>query len=770
MEAIRRKRISAVDLRARFPVITRVLALFILVVGLVFVAISIYRLRNNQPFRLRSGSPELSKEIIGRIEGFDQRITKGDRLFLWLRAASDITYSDGHHELEKVQLEVYPATGDKPDRITADRSIYDQQHGMITFNGNVNIETRDALKVKTETMAYNQNSEIGETAAPLSFERENVSGQATGAIVDAKNKRLELRSDVQVSIAPEALKEPQAKPNNRSQPVNIRAARAVFEQSSMRLTFSGGATAEQDRDLMSGDNLTGVLNQKKRLQKIELRGNSYLRTMNEGRAAEVHAADMDFFLDDDQRLKQATGSRDVRAQSLDSDSEMQLSGANTVDVTFQPQADRSLLKELHTGGRSVVTLSAPKSRAGDARAANKRLSADAVKLVWRTMGRDLERAEAVGNAELFVDPIQKDAKADRQTLTAPRFDGDFYETGNLARNFTATGGAKAVIDPVIPSQERSTRTITSQKMVAVFARETQKVDRLDAQGDARFNEQDRNGIAGNMVFTAMDQTVRLRGGEPTVWDSHARTTATELDSDTANHISYGRGKTQTAYYSQEQTNGATPFSKVKSPVYIVAERAEFHHESGVANYAGNARAWQDDNFVRGDTIALYREQKRMESRGRVQSGLYQAKRRTPGGATVIPVFASSDFMWYSDPDRVLHYEGNVDIKQGTDRVTSGVADVYLSKESNEVDKTIAQRNVVLTQPGKRGTGDWLQYTAADEVAVLKGNPARVEDVEQGSTEGARLTVYMRENRVVADDSRGSQSTGRVRSVHRIKKP
>lgn len=770
MEAIRRKRISAVDLRARFPVITRVLALFILVVGLVFVAISIYRLRNNQPFRLRSGSPELSKEIIGRIEGFDQRITKGDRLFLWLRAASDITYSDGHHELEKVQLEVYPATGDKPDRITADRSIYDQQHGMITFNGNVNIETRDALKVKTETMAYNQNSEIGETAAPLSFERENVSGQATGAIVDAKNKRLELRNDVQVSIAPEALKEPQPKPNNRSQPVNIRAARAVFEQSSMRLTFSGGATAEQDRDLMSGDNLTGVLNQKKRLQKIELRGNSYLRTMNEGRAAEVHAADMDFFLDDDQRLKQATGSRDVRAQSLDSDSEMQLSGANTVDVTFQPQADRSLLKELHTGGRSVVTLSAPKSRAGDARAANKRLSADAVKLVWRTMGRDLERAEAVGNAELFVDPIQKDAKADRQTLTAPRFDGDFYETGNLARNFTATGGAKAVIDPVIPSQERSTRTITSQKMVAVFARETQKVDRLDAQGDARFNEQDRNGIAGNMVFTAMDQTVRLRGGEPTVWDSHARTTATELDSDTANHISYGRGKTQTAYYSQEQTNGATPFSKVKSPVYIVAERAEFHHESGVANYAGNARAWQDDNFVRGDTIALYREQKRMESRGRVQSGLYQAKRRTPGGATVIPVFASSDFMWYSDPDRVMHYEGNVDIKQGTDRVTSGVADVYLSKESNEVDKTIAQRNVVLTQPGKRGTGDWLQYTAADEVAVLKGNPARVEDVEQGSTEGARLTVYMRENRVVADDSRGSQSTGRVRSVHRIKKP
>jgi LPS export ABC transporter protein LptC len=747
-----------------------VLALLVLIGGLLFVGLSLYRLRNNTPFRLRSGSPELSREITGRINGFDQRITKGDRLFLWLRAASDITYADGHHELEQVQLEVYPPTGDKPDQIKADRSIYDQAHGVITFNGNVYIETRDALKVKTETLTYNQNTEIGETAAPLTFERENISGQATGAMVDSKNKRMELRNEVQVAVKPEALKDPNAKPNNRSQPVNIRSAHAVFEQATMRLTFSGGASAEQDRDVMSGETLTAVVTEKKKLQKLEVRGNSYLRSMTEGRAAEVHAADMDFFLDDDQRLKQANGMRDVHGQSLNADSEMKLTGANTVEVNFEPQADRSVLKEMRTTGRSVVTLAAPKSRPNDAKAANKRLTADAVKMVWRVTGKDLERVEAVGNAELFVDPVQQTAKADRQTLTAPRFDCDFYETGNLARNFVATGGAKAVIDPVVANPERATRTITSQKMAAVFVRETQALERVDAQGDAKFNEQDRNGTAGTISFTDADKTVRLRGSEPTVWDSHARTTAAEIDSDTANRISYSRGKTQTAYYNQEQTNGATPFSKVKSPVYIAADRAEFKHISGVANYSGNARAWQDDNFVRGDTISLLREEKRMESRGRVQSGLYQARRKSQGNNTVVPVFASSDFMWYSDPDRQLHYEGNVDIKQGTDRITSAVSDVYLVKDANEVEKTISQRSVVLTQPGKKGVGDWLQYTAADDVAVLKGSPARVEDAEQGTTEGGRLTVYLRENRVVADDVRGAQPGGRVRTVHRIKKP
>src|SRR5204863_9891225 len=107
---------------------------------------------------------------------------------------------------------------------------------------------------------------------------------------------------------------------------------------------------------------------------------------------------------------------------------------------------------------------------------------------------------------------------------------------------------------------------------------------------------------------------------------------------------------------------------------------------------------------------------------------------------------------------------------GTDRITSGVADAYLMKDSSDVEKTIAQKNVVLTQPNRKGTGDWIQYTTADEVAVLKGNPARFEDAEKGSTEGERLTVNVREGRVTADDARGPLSPGRVRSTHKVNKP
>lgn len=774
MQEVRRKQPFAIGLRAWTPVIMRALALVLLAAGLIYVGASYYRLRNNKPFRMRSARPELAREVESVVEGYEHRVTEGNRLQILLRADREITYRDGRHELENVHLEVYPKTGDRPDQITAERSIYDQEQQRVSFTGNVNIETRDRLITKTEAIVYDQRSEIAETNVPLTFERENVSGRARGAVLDAKNKRLDLRGEVEVVITPEeaanAGQSQQAKKESRALPVTIRAPRANFDQANLYLAFTGGATAEQDRDLMSGESLAAKLNEQKRLRRIEARGGAYMRTMTEGRAAEIASAEMDFFFGDDQKLQRTIATRDIRARSLAADAEWTLVASNSLEANFTLQGERSLLREMRAAGRPVMTLAAPKSRANDPRAANKKLSADEVRLFWRATGKDLERAEAIGHAETIVEPAQQSAAADRKTLRAPRFDCDFYETGNHARVFTATGGAEAVITPVQPTETRGTRTLAAQKMTTLFVRETQDVDRIDAAGDARFNEGDRHGQADDASYVAGEGMVRLRGGSPVVWDSRARIKAQEIDSDTRRRVSYARGQTTTTYYSQEQTGGSAPFQRVKSPVFIVAASAEFQHETGVAIYRTDARAWQDDNFVRAATITLRHDAKRMDAEGDVQSALYQAKRRdASGNRQVVPVFAAAKRLTYSDADRLLRYEQTVNIKQGTELITGEVANVYLTKDTNEVERTIVERDVVLQQPGRRATGDRAQYTAADETAVLTGSPARVEDAEQGTTEGRRLTMYLREDRVVADNVGGKQEAGRVRSTHRIRR-
>jgi len=811
MQEIRRRKVAGLGLRIAAPKLGRALALLLLAAGVAAVAVSYWRLKDRTTFRLRPGQAQLSTEVVGELTNLEHREMKGDKLWVLLKADRDIKYSDGHHKLENVYIEVYPEQGDLPDKISARETLTNEDQTQFLFTGAVRVETRDRLVAQAEMVEYDVNTEVANVTTPVNFERENISGRADSASLAAKTKKLELKGAVEITVRPDAAGQPASAPpaalpkmSLRGLPVTVRSAQAVFDQIGMLINFGGGATAEQGRDVMSGETLSGQLTEQKRVKFITAKTRAYLRSLNEGRAAEVFGDQLDFYFNPDQKLVAAHAIGNVRARTIDADADAELVAKDSADLEFAVQGERSLLREMRAGGRPVLTLAAPKSKAGDPRAANKRLVADAVRLFWRETGRDLERAEANGSVELLVEPAQPTPAADRKRLFAAAITCHFYESGNLAKTFHASGGARAVVEPFQETEKRAVRTLTSQEMAAEFVRETQDVERFDASGDARFTERqrtltaqkmnahfsratsaldgvdaagdakfseaDRNGQSATMNYTAGDGVVRLRGGEPTVWDARARLKAAEIDSDTVNKISNARGKVLTTYYSQEQTNGAAPFKSVKSPVFIASNAAEFQHESGVGVYTGNARAWQDDNFVKADRLVLRREQKRMEGDGNVQSALYQARRKTAGGEReVVPVFASSRSMTYSDSERLLHYAGDVDIRQGTERITSEVSDVYLQKESYEVERTVSQRSVVVTQPGRKGTGDWGQYTAADETVVLTGRPARVEDAERGTSESNRMVVYLRENRVVNDGGDSPQSTGRVRTTHKIKK-
>jgi lipopolysaccharide transport protein LptA len=175
--------------------------------------------------------------------------------------------------------------------------------------------------------------------------------------------------------------------------------------------------------------------------------------------------------------------------------------------------------------------------------------------------------------------------------------------------------------------------------------------------------------------------------------------------------------------------------------------------------------------------ALYSVDRRQESdKGESNKGKSDKKRDPDKGQSdtgqsdkerdLVPAFASAEHMNYSDADRRVHYIGGVKARQGSDRIDADSVEVFLMKETNEVERLTADGNVVLNQPGRRGTGDNLVYTGADGRAILKGKTARVEDDEKGVTMGAQLTFYSRDDKVFVDNQHG---TGRVRSVHRLGK-
>lgn len=909
----KRPEIKKLQKRADLPKYFRVAAFIALILVVLGVGIAFYNGRNRIEFRLKPEHTRLSKDVIAEVNGFERTETEGDVKKYYIRADKATTFADNHQELENVYLQVFDETGENSDKITAARAVYipaENKNFTGYFAGNVNIETRDALKVKTEQVTYTKATETAEVEELVEFERENVRGKSVGAFVRVKEKRLELlneveinafavnsgdemarnnlqsariaanyamfdqaagrielNNDVNINITPngasENLQQPTDIKSNRAvavftdkeirqidlngnvevyqkptdadarwtrtkankatanidkelkrlelfddvqietttngdqptkinsgyavyekdadrfelknsvnivtiegnKPTNIHAGNAIYEQSNGKIFLSGAAEITQGADYIKGENLNAELYPNKKLKFATAKGNSVLKQTTPERTTEIYASELSAAFNENNYLRTANAVGNANAVLVPAQaneySRVALAAPNSIRVNFKGEG---LLEGMQTDGRTTIQLNAPN---GKPDAANKRLTADAVKMIFNQNGKDIARAEAVGSAELFVEPLRSAVENYRTTVNAARFDCEFFPTGSNAKNCVASGKTKSVRVPTAPAENRGTQTLIADNLNAAFNQQTQDVQQLDANGNTKFSELDRNGIAGQINFSASDGIVRLRGGEPTVWDSRARAKAGEIDWDTRGEKTFLRGNASTTYYSQKQTGGATPFGETDKPVFVTAASAEFDHRAETGVYAGNARAWQENNYVRADRLFLRQKQGQLVADGAVQSLLYNAKRKEGGRETNVPVYATAGKMIYNRDDRTLRYENDVDIRQGTDRITAGVANVQMN-ERNDVSQTVAENNVVVTQPNRKAVGDYAQYNTAEEVVVLRGNPARIEDAENGSSQGGQVTVYLRENRVVGEGKTKQNAAGRIRSVYKVK--
>lgn len=859
-------------LRASLPRYVRYGALGLMAVAIFVVLVGFYRARSTSPFRLKSEHAQLSTDVIAEVSGYERLETDNGVSKYYIKADHARTFSDQHQEFENVYIEVFDPEGGRSDKMTGESGLYvpePEKNFTAYLKGNVEIETSEALKVKTQSIVYTRKNATAEADEPVEFERETVKGKSFGAVMKMLDKRIELLKDVQIEafesvelakanvryakinsgtatfdqtanridlgenaainvagtngqttdlqsarasviFAEVEGKQAQVKtfelfekvrivsaPQNQpptnidsgyalynkeldrfelkngsrivttasDKPTDVRSSEAVYERSAFRLALTGGAEIIQGADHLKGDVLHAELYPDNKVKNAVIRGNAYAKQTTTERVTSVAAPELNAFFNDAREMQNANAigqsTAELTPQQAASYSNVVMTSTRGIGVSFK---GAGLIEAMRTDGRTTIQLNAPNTQSDSA---NKSVTADVVKTTFAANGKDISRAEAVGNAELFIEPLNALPKNYRTTINAPRFDCEFFPTGNNARVCVGGKKAKTTRIPTVPAERRGTQYITADQFTANFNEQSHDVEVLDAVGNAKFTEQDRNAIARQVTFTQSDEIARLRGGEPTTWDSRGRAKAREIDWDTKNNKSFLRGSVSTTYYSRKQIKDAAPFGSSDRPVFITSETAEFDHTAEIAVYSRNARGWQENNYVRGERLTIDQKAGKMTADGDVQSLLYNARLKQKDKESTVPVYASAASLIYIRDSRLLQYRTSVDIRQGTDRVTSGAADVFLD-ENNEMSKTVVEGNVVITQPGRRATGDWAQFTPTDEIAILRGNPATVSDAENGTSQSSQLTFYMRENRVVGEAKTKQNAAGRSRSVYKVK--
>lgn len=548
-----------------------------------------------------------------------------------------------------------------------------------------------------------------------------------------------------------------------SGPTEVRAENAVYDQDDGQIDLTGNASVAQGSNLVEGGVIHAELNAAKKVRLAEVSENASVKQTAPERSTEVSGPRIKAAFSDDQALTSANVIGQGLAVLVPTDpgdyTKLTMSAAQAIDVTFKGEG---MLDKMITKGRTNIKMDVP-NRSPDA--ANKSVAADNVTTEFAANGKDMSRAVAVGNAELILSPLAFSENNYQTTVNAPRFDCEFFPAGSDPKTCVALDAVKTVRVPTRPAADRGTQTLTSDKLTANFDAGSRELASLEALGSAKFNERDRNGTSEKIIYTTADQTVRLRGGSPNVWDGKARAKAPEIDWNTRDEVSELRGGASTTYYSVSNTGGAAPFAKSEKPVYVTADNARFDHRGEVAVFTGNARGWQDKNYVRGHRLTMSQKDGRFVAEENVQSLLYDAKRRENGAETNQPVFVAAQKLVYTRDDRHIRYENNVDIRQGKDRITGGTADIFLN-ENDEPSKTEIRQNVVMTQPDRRATGDYVRYDSEGEIAFLEGSPATVEDTAQGRTQASQITMNLKENRFAGEGPSRQNPAGRMRSVYK----
>ncbi|MBV9215783.1 MAG: LPS export ABC transporter periplasmic protein LptC [Acidobacteria bacterium] len=873
MDSETQRKTGNYSVRTRLPHLFRYSAIAALVIVVAIVIIGFYKAKTRTPFKLKGEHTQLSTDVVAEVENYERLETENGVSKYYVKADHAKTFSDNHQELDNAYIETYDDNGQKADVLKADRVLYvpeEEKNFTAYLNGNVDIQTRDQLHVKTQNVTYTKGTDTAEADEAIEFERGGVKGRSVGANIQIASKKVDLLKDVNIEIggqqtgAAAAVQHAVVRAGSASydqaankveldgevsikadtrvdgaidlaagravimltsesssvetvaarsfelfdaahvvisgggypsnidagyamydtaserfdlrdavhitsasddRPIDIKAGAAIFERAALKLQLSGGAEITQGQEYLTGDTLNADLFSDHAVRSAVLRGNGVVRQTTQDGTSTISAPELNADFNEQRQLVNANAIGLSVAQMVpsksDEYSQVTMTAPDAIAAAFNAAGG---IQKMRTVGRTVIQFVVPDHGIDSA---NKRVTADAITTDFSGDGKSISAAAAVGNAQLDVEPLHTNDLNYNTTINAPRLDCAFYPTGNRVRQCTAGKKARAVRTPTQHSGQRGVQTLTADQMKADFDPEGRTIQNFYASGSAKFSELDRSVSAGNISFSETDLIVRLRGGEPTAADANSRGKAREIDWDTRNKKTFLRGNASTTYFNRKKIGDAVPFASSERPVYVTADSGEVDHAAETAVFTGNAKGWQDNNYVRADRLYIDQKQGKLVAEGNVQSQVNDVKQMIRGKESRGALYATSRSLTYDREARILQFRDNVDIRQGTDRLTAGAADLFLD-ERNAVARTVVQNNVVVTQPGRRASGDWAEFTAADETAILRGNPASVTDAENGSSQSSEISFNSRENKVSVEGRSRQTPGGRIRTVYKVK--
>ncbi|MFZ0661610.1 MAG: LptA/OstA family protein [Acidobacteriaceae bacterium] len=726
--------------------------------------------------------------------------SKGHTLYT-VHASKLIQYKKGGDAtLHDVAIALYgPQGSNRVDKIYGSDFTYDPRQQLVSAQGMVTIDLqgfggggadagKNTIHVKTSGLVFNQKTGEADTNQHTEFSFPQASGSSMGAHYNSKTGVLVLDSQVELT-------------STGAKPAIVHASYAEVVRSSMQ-AFLLNPRTEYHSEMGSADSAIVGFRNDGSASSINAMGHVRATTAN---GAVMTATNSLTQLDSKSQPTQTDLTGGVNFVSTTPDESMH-GNANEALLTF---GAHSMLK--HATFRNAVSFVDQVFKlANDPKGtASRQITASTldVDFVPGPKGKRAvaQRLLATGKASVVLHTVPSKGPQQATTIRGDQLLADLTAGGRAIRQLNGSGNTE-IIDLV---RDGSTNTSRGDRLAVTFepakgaakgktARGMEIASAIQdghvvltqrpKQGPGPLASPTLTAWAQHAEYHAADQVLHLTGNPRLENGQSLQMAAARIDyhRDTGNASVLGDVK---ATYTEKPGAPNGPTLGGEGPVHITADHALVRHANGVSTFFGanrtDARMWQGSNSILAPVLELTRKPASLKAHGGSGStgAVVEANLTSATGKKQVPgvVRVRSQTLVYSDADRRGDFRGDVTAQDAAGEIHADEAQVFLTPApkpgakatagrsmhgQSELDRIVATGHVVLTQPGRKGVGEKLVYTAKDGRYVLTGapgNPPRIEDATKGTTTGATLIFDSQDDSVVV-------SGGQSRAVTETRTP
>jgi lipopolysaccharide export system protein LptA len=693
---------------------------------------------------------KMNVDIQQTAEGF--KVSKSDqgRTLFTIQASKAVQFKlGGRAELHNVKITLYGRDSSRYDQIYGDDFAYDPHTGDVAAKGEVRIDLeanpegllkpdqskpavmKNPIHLVTRDLVFNQKTGNAFTGAQVQLRMPQATGSAIGVHYTARDNVLTLDSHVDLALA-------------GSRDTRLKAERGVITKTPREVVLENSQLSH-GAQRMEARRAILYLREDNRVDHV-VASDGVEADMPGDSPLHARATKAEFTVNQAQDgISRAAFSGDVQLESAGE----RPSRANAGRILLDFSGKNRVSKVHAEDNVKLVELPTTTSSGTPANTQLVEITAPAIDF-FVAKGKHLERAETSSAARIAVLPAAGDGSA--TTVTAGRFLAKFDDQSRLS---AVHGAPDAKVVSTVPGQPD--RISTSQTIDVAF-RAAGGIDAIVQQGSVDYTDGERQARADRARYTPADQMLELTGS-PRITDKGLLTTARTVRMNRATGDALAEGNVKSTYSDlREQPNGA--LLSAASPIHVTAHTMTAHRTSALATYTGDARIWQDANVVEAPSIQFDRDHRSVVAQGNgqpVSTVLVQIDKH----GNVTPVSITSARLTYTDDQHRAHFEGGV-IARGADvSITADHLDAFMVPRSQgsqsqsvkgqgQLDRLVAEGNVVIQEPARRATGDQLVYTTAEDKFVLTGGSPSIFDAEHGKIRGDSLTFFRRDDRVLVE--------------------